>query len=240
MDHDVRAEGLDQVGVRRAACARRRCRPQRRPPRPRADADDDRPVGVRGQCRDGQPGPRAGGRATRCRRGAEYRRSRSALERRRSRKFIAGEPMNPATNRFAGRSYSSWGGAICCSTPLPHHRHPMAEGHRLDLVVGDVDRGRRRGRAAAGRSRRASARAAWHRGWTAARPSGTPAARARSPGPSRPAGAGRRTGCAACGPGTRYRPSSARSLLDPPRNSGFGTLRSCRPKPMLSRTLRCG
>ena len=32
--------------------------------------------------------------------------------------FIAGEPMNPATNRFTGRSYNTWGGSTCCSTPL--------------------------------------------------------------------------------------------------------------------------
>ncbi len=32
-------------------------------------------------------------------------------------KFIAGEPMKPATNRFAGRLYSSSGVPICCATP---------------------------------------------------------------------------------------------------------------------------
>ena len=33
-------------------------------------------------------------------------------------KFIPGEPMNPATNRFAGLLYSSIGEPTCWSTPL--------------------------------------------------------------------------------------------------------------------------
>ena len=33
------------------------------------------------------------------------------------RKFMGGDPMNPATNRFAGSSYSSRGEAHCCSSP---------------------------------------------------------------------------------------------------------------------------
>ena len=33
-------------------------------------------------------------------------------------KFMAGEPMKPATNRLTGRSYSSCGEATCWSTPL--------------------------------------------------------------------------------------------------------------------------
>src|SRR5438094_511315 len=32
-------------------------------------------------------------------------------------RFIAGDPMNPATKRLAGRSYSSCGPATCCRTP---------------------------------------------------------------------------------------------------------------------------
>ena len=82
--------------------------------------------------------------------------------------------------------------STCCSTPLLHHRDPVAHRHRLDLVVGDVDRRDAEVALRAARSRRASAPAAWRRGSTAARPSGTPAAGARSPGPSPPAGAGRR------------------------------------------------
>ena len=33
-------------------------------------------------------------------------------------KFMPGEPMNPATNRFAGLLYSSIGEPTCWSTPL--------------------------------------------------------------------------------------------------------------------------
>jgi len=45
-----------------------------------------------------------------------------AHERRRpswaSTRFIAGEPMKPATKRFAGRSYSTCGRSTCWSRPL--------------------------------------------------------------------------------------------------------------------------
>ena len=34
-----------------------------------------------------------------------------------SQRFIAGEPMKPATNVFAGRSYSVRGASHCCSRP---------------------------------------------------------------------------------------------------------------------------
>ena len=32
-------------------------------------------------------------------------------------RFMAGEPMNAATNRLSGRSYSTCGWSTCCSTP---------------------------------------------------------------------------------------------------------------------------
>lgn len=32
-------------------------------------------------------------------------------------RFIAGEPMKPATKTFTGRSYSSRGLSTCCNTP---------------------------------------------------------------------------------------------------------------------------
>ena len=63
---------------------------------------------------------------------------------------------------------------------VAHHGDPVAHRHRLDLVVRDVDRRRLRAGAAVAGSRRASARAASRRGSRAARPSGTPPARARS------------------------------------------------------------
>ena len=42
-----------------------------------------------------------------------FTRSTSATTR-----FIAGDPMNSATNRLRGRSYSSFGSAICWSRPF--------------------------------------------------------------------------------------------------------------------------
>ena len=49
--------------------------------------------------------------------------------------------MNPATNRFSGWSYRFCGRVDLLQLPLPDHRHPVAHGHRLDLIVGDVDGG---------------------------------------------------------------------------------------------------
>ena len=66
---------------------------------------------------------------------------------------------------------------------VSHHGEPVAERHRLDLIVGHVDRRRCRARAGGARSRCASGRAVWRRGSTAARPSGMPSGRARSRGP---------------------------------------------------------
>ena len=79
------------------------------------------------------------------------------------------------------------------------HGDTVAHRHRLDLIVGDVDGRRVELALQAGRSRHASARAAWRRGSTAARPSGTPTACERSPAPSRRAGAARRRAGRACG-----------------------------------------
>ena len=56
--------------------------------------------------------------------------------------------------------------------PVLEHGDAVPERHRLGLVVGDVDRRRRRAATAARRCRRASARAASRRGSRAARPSG--------------------------------------------------------------------
>jgi hypothetical protein len=57
-----------------------------------------------------------------------------------ARKFIAGEPMKPRrTPRTAGRRRPS----ACRSVGDAgiHHDQPVGQRHRLDLVVGDVDRG---------------------------------------------------------------------------------------------------
>ena len=58
-----------------------------------------------------------------------------------STRFIAGEPMNAATNRFAGCSNSALGRVALLQHAAAHDGDPLAERHRLDLVVGDVDRG---------------------------------------------------------------------------------------------------
>ena len=92
---------------------------------------------------------------------------------------------------------------------------------------------------AAGRARRASARAAWRRGWRAARPSGTPAARARSPGPSPPAGAGRPR-APRLAVEQRLEAEHARRLAHLLPISAFGRLRSLRPKAMFCATVMCG
>jgi hypothetical protein len=85
--------------------------------------------------------------------------------------------MNWATNRFAGWSYSSSGVPICsiglCDDDAVGHRH------RLDLVVGDVD-GLSSGAGAALISARIATRSLASR-LRAARRTGTPSGRGRSP-----------------------------------------------------------
>ena len=54
-------------------------------------------------------------------------------------RFIGGEPRNVATNVSAGSSYTSTGRATAASAAL-HHRNPVAEAHRLRLVVRHIDR----------------------------------------------------------------------------------------------------
>ena len=56
--------------------------------------------------------------------------------------FIFGEPMNVATNVLAGFSYRPDGVSTLHDVAVLEHRDAVAHGHRLDLVVGDVDRGR--------------------------------------------------------------------------------------------------
>ena len=57
------------------------------------------------------------------------------------RKFIGGEPMNPATNRLHGVFVELPRGGELLEDPALEHRDPVAQRHRLGLVVGDVDRG---------------------------------------------------------------------------------------------------
>jgi hypothetical protein len=49
--------------------------------------------------------------------------------------------MKPATNRLAGRSYSSSGAADLLDDAVVHDHDLVGHGHGLDLVVRDVDRG---------------------------------------------------------------------------------------------------
>ena len=57
------------------------------------------------------------------------------------RKFIGGEPMKPATNRLPGLLVELARRGQLLQHAALEHRHPVAEGHGLGLVVGDVDGG---------------------------------------------------------------------------------------------------
>ena len=61
----------------------------------------------------------------------------SPVQARAPKMFIGGSPMNEATNRLAGRSFSSAGVANCCEHALLHDRDAVGERDRLGLVVGD-------------------------------------------------------------------------------------------------------
>ena len=58
-----------------------------------------------------------------------------------STRFIAGEPMNPATKMLAGLVVEVARGVDLLQEPVLEQRDPVAHGHGLDLVVGDVDGG---------------------------------------------------------------------------------------------------
>ena len=65
-----------------------------------------------------------------------------AVLRRRSRpsiRFIFGEPMKPATNRFFGVRVELQRRADLLDVAGVEHDDLVGHGHRLDLVVGDVD-----------------------------------------------------------------------------------------------------
>ena len=87
-----------------------------------------------------------------------------------STRFIAGEPMKAPTKTLAGRSKSSCGRRALLDHAVAQHRHPVAQRHRLDLIVGDVDGGRRQPLVQPRRARRACWSAASRRGSRAARP----------------------------------------------------------------------
>ena len=56
-------------------------------------------------------------------------------------RFICGEPMKPATNRFVGPVVEVERRVDLHELAELHHRDPVAHRHGLDLVVGDVDGG---------------------------------------------------------------------------------------------------
>ena len=131
--------------------------------------------------------------------------------------------MKPATNRLAGRVVEIERRADLLDDAVMHHHDLVGHGHGLDLVVRDVD-----GRGLEplvqfldlGAHLR---RAAWRRGWTAARRTGTPADRARWRGPWRRAGAGRRRAGADSG-----RAAASRSRMSAARLHPFDDLGSWR------------
>ena len=55
------------------------------------------------------------------------------------RKFIDGEPIKPATNRFCGSLIQIRRRVDLLDDPAAHDRHAVAERHRLGLIVGDID-----------------------------------------------------------------------------------------------------
>ena len=57
------------------------------------------------------------------------------------RKFIAGDPMKPGDEQVLRAVVELGGRPELLDDAVAHHRQPVAEGHRLGLVVGDVDRG---------------------------------------------------------------------------------------------------
>ena len=192
----------------------------------RPDADDD-VAGVTGGLR-----PRGSGSV--CTRTGRLRRRRPPAQVHRRRPDEArDEQVGRLVEELVRR-------VVLLQRPVAQHRDAVAQRHRLDLVVGDVDRGHPEpscSRADLGPHLRP---AAWRRGWTAARPSGTPPARARSPGPWRPAGAGRRTAGRACGRADPRARASPPPRATRARDLGLGRARVFSPNAMFSRTVMCG
>ena len=153
--------------------------------------------------------------------------------------FIAGEPMKPATKRLAGAVVEVERRADLLDAAVVHDDDLVGHGHRLDLVVGDVDRGGLQPLVQVldlGAHRR---RAAWRRGSTAARRTGRPAGRARWPGPWRRAGAGRRRAGADSGRAAAMRPRISAARLDAARRSRPSARSSASARRPCSRRRSC-
>ena len=139
--------------------------------------------------------------------------------------FIGGLPMKRATKRFAGCSYTAWGGPTCCSTPFVHDGDAVTHRHRLDLVVGDVDE---RGRQPPVQLDELGARLHAQLGVEVRErlvheEDLAGGARWRAPAP--PAGAGRPRAARACGRAARRGRACARPRRRSRARSSLGTLR---------------
>jgi len=161
-------------------------------------------------------------------------RTRSAVT-----KFIAGEPMNPATNRFTGASYRYCGVSTCCSRPSRSTatRSPSVIASTWSWVTYTVvtpsrscswfSEARIETRSLASRLLNGSSIKNACGSRTMARPIAT---RCRCPPDS--------------APGLRLRYGSRPSIVaaSPTRRaiSCFGVLRSCRPKARFCSTVMCG
>ena len=126
LDVDLRQPGLRERGVLE------RLRPD---PDDRRGRRSRRAAGARGRAG-------CGSRRTRSRRRAIVASTR----------FIDGEPMNAATKRFVGLVVERLRRVDLLDPPVAHDGDALAERHRLDLVVRDVDRRRRRAARAAARA----------------------------------------------------------------------------------------
>jgi len=83
-------------------------------------------------------------------------------------RFIGGLPMNPATKVLAGRRICQAAFRLL-NAPSVHDDHPVRSVMAIDLVVGDVDRGRLPGVVRCLGSRRACSPAASRQDWKEAR-----------------------------------------------------------------------
>ena len=150
------------------------------------------------------------------------------------RRFILGEPMKPATNRLRGVVVK-----LQRRADLLDHAAPAARRSCRPWSWPRPGRGSRRSSSrpaprAGARARCASARARRRRGWTAARRTGTPWARARSPGRWRRAGAGRRRAPSGGGPDRGRAAGCGRRRATLRSRSSFDAPASCSAKAMLS------
>ena len=153
-----------------------------------------------------------------------------------STKFIAGLPMKPATNRFDGSVVEVLRRVELLEHAVAHDRDAVAHRHGLDLVVGHVDGGGLQALVQLARSRRGSATRSLASRFESGSSMRNTAARGRWRGRARRAGAGRRRAAWACDRAGSVSSSGAAASSTRRSISALGTLRSFRPKAMLSCT----